>query len=237
MRKLFFCFGLAALALPAAAQPYVKNAFTTNVAPLANGLSLFRTNTPGFGILEASNVFVTPFASGAQVGVPFRMFSVTNDVITTNVSTGPISLLSNLTGTVTLPANFLQPGMTIRVWLQGNVFSPASLQNWTNAVTLGGTLLATNTAPIPISLAAGDDFGIDFMITCRSIGASGSVYCQGGLTPPNAVGSMLANRRKLWLASGPVTVNTTGTLALDVTVHCQTTLSFWIRQGYAMVIP
>lgn len=184
------------------------------------------------GAVVATNLSVTPFA--IPVGVPFRLFTITNDVVITNV-TGPVNVLSNLLGTATLPADFWQPGMTIEIDLYGKYFMTGTLTQ-SNEVYYGASLIGTNS--MPWFAAQGDAWSSHLQITCRTIGASGSLYCQGFLELPASVGGVSGATKNIRLVSGAVTVNTTVSTALSYKMNPgATTTAFYIHSGRGKVVP
>ncbi len=164
----------------------------------------------------------------------FALFSLTNSVVVTNV-TASTSLLGNQIGTFTLPANLLQPGTVIKCEFAGEISTPGSPAGMTNRVTLGGSILATNTVPFVASMA-GDPWSINFTITCQTAGASGTVICEGLACQPTSAGGV-SSMRRLRLASGAVTVDTTGTLALGFDLHPGTTTTgVKLNSGFGMIV-
>ena len=216
---------------------------TTFVQALTGGtnnlLSLRTTNGATLGGVRSnhtaffSNVTVSPF--GVEVGVPFRMFSITNPIAITN-TVALVSLLSNQLGTFTLPANFLTPGMVIQCDFAGELSSGVALNGITNRVTLGGVVIATNIVPIFVN-AQNEPWRISFTVLCQTNGASGSVICEGIAFQPTSIGGVTSGRR-LRLASGSVAANTTGALALGFDVQPGTNvLGLRLNTGIGTIKP
>lgn len=199
--------------------------YSNNVATL-----MVRSN----GITVASNVAIYPI--GNEVEVPYRLFSMTNSSILTNITTSA-NIISNYTGTITLPANFWKPGKRINLKFRGSYFTPAGTPTWTNAVFLDSTMIASNLIPL-IASVTGDVWEDDIDIVCINIGASGSIICHGMNSIPSTSGGTSAIGRRIRMASGAVTVDTTVSATLSVTFHpSATTRALEIYIGYGTVYP
>lgn len=125
-------------------------------------------------------------------------------------------------GTLTLPANFLSPGKTVRIRLKGTIGDTTTAPTYTLAVTLGGVSLGTTGAITLVGTSLSNrTWEMDFTFTCRTAGSSGTVF-GGGLwvwsqsTTATAIGQAAIGA----LASS--TVNTTTSLAINVTLACGT---------------
>jgi len=179
--------------------------------------------------------FIARTRTIAASGASYRLFTITNDVVVTNV-TGPVSVLSNLLGTATLPANFWQPGMRIEIQLEGRYWMTGTLTH-SNEVYYGSALLATNSMPY-LSSTLGDSWKADLTITCRTTGASGSLYCQGHTWIPSIANGVTVIGKPLRLVSGAVTVDTTASTALDYKFNPgATTSALHIKSGAATITP
>jgi hypothetical protein len=127
--------------------------------------------------------------------------SVTNTVTETSV----------LNSTITLPANTLNIGKTIRFKLSG-LHSAVSSPTIRIKVKLGTTIILDTTAVTTSNLTNGLVV-IEGDITCRTTGTSGSVYGQGLY---NEYGT--TNNFNQMINTGATTINTTTSQVLDVTV-------------------
>ena len=132
------------------------------------------------------------------------------------------SIIGTGVGTTTLPANYLVAGKTIRITMYGAYSTKASGNGTlTIKVKLGATAILTLPATTPTANLTKQPFVIDAILTCRTTGTTGTVIGQGDLFLSNAaaetgVSYMLPNSGTDTLT--PVAnINTTGTLAVDVT--------------------
>lgn len=182
----------------------------------------------------ASNLVVYPL--GDEVGVPYRLFNMTNSSILTNKTTSA-NIISNYSGRINLPANFWTPGKRVQLMFRGSYFSPAGTFTWTNAVFVGSTMIASNLVPLAASVA-GDVWEEEIDIVCQNAGASGTLVCHGMCVIPSAAGGTSAVGRRVRLASGAVTVDTTAAADLSVTFHpSATTRALEIYIGHGTVYP
>lgn len=189
----------------------------------------------GGATVSVTNAVVSPF--GVEIGVPFRLFCITNNVTVTN-TTVATSLLSNLNGTATIPANFWRPGMSVTFIGGGGSFSPGSgILGWTNELKMGGTRLGTNCFPLPTGLANTPTI-FHWTISCLSTGASGVFTYFGGVDNNLSAASATRQMRGYSSVADTVTLDTTGALTIDMIWHTpNTTVAVNLRSGYAMVIP
>ena len=174
-----------------------------------------------------------------QLNFPSRLFTITNNVQITNV-TAPTSVFSNLLGSATLPANFWKPGMVVEAALSGRYWMGAGNLQQSNEMYYGAVLLATNHMPYFAASGAGDEWTSQFTITCLTVGASGTLHCQGWQIIPSTVNGVSGVTKMFRLAtgSGIATVDTTASTALDYKFHPgATTTALWIHSGFAHVTP
>lgn len=136
------------------------------------------------------------------------LFAATADKTIGN-SVAETSAFGTGTGSLTLAANLLAAGGSIRGSIRGKI-SETGTPTLQLKVKLGAVVLIDSTAlTLPASLST-SYFEIDFVITCRTAGATGTVYCQARMI---AGGTVLAVP-----ATATATVDTTGTLALDASL-------------------
>lgn len=128
-------------------------------------------------------------------------------------STAETSLFGTGVGSLTIPASFLIAGRSLRVKLFG-YFSTTGTPTLNIKATLGGSTVCTSGAVATSGTISSKYWEIEVLITCRSTGASGTVIGQGLFTYDN---STQAGKAVGVVATATTTVNTTGTLALDVT--------------------
>lgn len=115
-------------------------------------------------------------------------------------------------GTLTLPANFLVAGKTIR--LRGQGFnSSTGTPNITIKIKFGSTVILT-TGVIATGNGTNDGFDFEGVITCRTTGGSGTVFSQGYYFELHTLGvkSDMTN-------TATTTIDTTTTQALTATVE------------------
>ena len=117
---------------------------------------------------------------------------------------------------LTLPAGYLYVGQRLRVVGYG-IFSTTSTPNLTLGVYYGGvagTLLA-GTGTVATGTATAWPWRIQCEIYVRSLGSSGTVWCNGIVW----LGTSLAAMTPLWIPNSqtqPITVDTTAAKALTV---------------------
>lgn len=111
-------------------------------------------------------------------------FKKTADTTVANTVT-ETSLVGTGTGTVTLPANFLIIGRTIRVHAAGYYSDAAAPGTINFRVRLGGisgTVILNTTALTPAGTVSNQLWEMDAYFTCRTTGATGTIYAQGHVT-------------------------------------------------------
>lgn len=138
---------------------------------------------------------------------------------TVAATTAETTIIGTGSGSLTLPANYLSVGKMIRFSVRGLYSTPAlNIGNIAIKMKLGGTVLnaAASASALAVSVTNAGFEG-EALITCRTIGASGTVILMGGLT--YGVGNNLA---PLVLAvnngTSTTTIDTTTALAFDCTV-------------------
>lgn len=125
--------------------------------------------------------------------------------------------------TTTLPANFLKAGTTIRGKVFGTVdtpgAAPATMRVLVRYGGTSGTILLDSGAITPNVDLVDSQLEVDFQVTCRTVGATGTVFAQGNTkwnsnTIPDSRGMGTAGTGAGNGAT--VTVDTTGANALVV---------------------
>lgn len=124
------------------------------------------------------------------------------------------SLFTTGVGTLTLPANYLKAGKTLRFWLRGYHTMDVTPPNITVALTLGGVTVCT-TGSFSDAANTNQYWELIGDITCRTTGVLGTVWGQGKFNMEEGGGT--ADTRGL-TATAAATVNTTISLAIDATV-------------------
>jgi hypothetical protein len=140
------------------------------------------------------------------------IFSQTENKTVSNVS-GEVSLFGNGVGTTTLPANFWTVGKSLKITIMGFVSSgvnrASSIRVKIGSVTIVSSINET------LSLLDNNFWEGFVIITCRSIGATGSVIAQGR-TLMGTSADLNVTMRKL-VNTTAVQVNTTISSDLDIT--------------------
>ena len=139
-------------------------------------------------------------------------FTATADATVTNTTT-ETTVLGTGVGSLTLPANFLTVGKTIRISVRG-IISNAVAATLRVRVFYGATALLDSTATGILGTNTNTFFMVSASFTCRTTGATGTVLPTGNLTYNNSTTSQ-ANGL---VVTGPVTIDTTTANALDIRV-------------------
>lgn len=148
------------------------------------------------------------------------IFVGTADKLVTN-TTSDTSAVPTGVGDTTVQADWWQVGRAVRIIAHGTYSTPAIVGGTaTVKVKLGSTVIASVSTSALLTGASALGFHFEVMITCRSVGASGSVSIGG------AIGYQVASSARVYdmLDNGAatVTVDTTGSGAIDVTVAWDT---------------
>jgi len=127
------------------------------------------------------------------------------------------SIIGSGVGTVTLPANFFVAGKTVRIKAYGHMTDATMGGSVEVKLKLGATTLATSGAQSPGILVTDAGWEIEAVITCRTTGASGTVFAQGRmLINDNSSSSYLPFA--FWMTNtGTDTIDTTASLAIGLT--------------------
>lgn len=155
------------------------------------------------------------FIDGIKQGVNGTIFRQTQSV-TVNTTNAETTLVGTGEGTVTLPADFLTVGKTIRVTAGGWYGTTGTP---TNAVRLKyGTTTILQTSGDALSAGIGNDrmWRMQAEFTCRSVGATGTVIGEGMLAYWNG-GS--TNRPFAMQTLTTITINTTTSNAIGLTTQ------------------
>ena len=182
---------------------------TNVVLALSNGLTL-----AGSGTLPATGTqtYVVDYRTAVNQGrYQLPVFSQTASVTVGNTVT-ETTLVGAGQGSVTLPANFFIVGKAIRMTMRGVVSSTGG-PNITVKVKLGATTILT-TGAVAAASATDDGFVLDALLTCRTVGATGTIFSQGSFQELIVAGNIMDMAN-----TAAATIDTTGTLAIDVTVE------------------
>ena len=120
------------------------------------------------------------------------------------------TIVGTVTGGKTLPAALLVAGKTVRVRAFG-VLSSTGTPNLTVKVKFGSTVIATTGAVAQSGTPTDVGWELDCLITCRTTGASGTVFAQGVFRYGTVVMPLAA--------TAAVTVDTTGAHIIDLTAQ------------------
>ncbi len=199
-----------------------------------------------------ANVYTaTQVGTGSLLGGTLRSLASLTSVLKATVITTPITINNTDTETVvltvTLPANFLKAGTTIKGRIYGTIATPgASLADARFYVKYGGTagteLLDSGAVTLGNSLV-NSLVMLDFTLTCLTIGATGTAEVQGILnwgsnTAPAARGLGTAGSGATNAAA--ITIDTTASKALVVTFDWSAAGSGHttvIRAGHIEILP
>jgi hypothetical protein len=143
--------------------------------------------------------------------------ALVNSTVTTSLLTGALAPPS--IGSLTIPANTLQVGTRLRFWLFGSyAVANSSSPKLTVTVLLGGQTLASYQTVAPTTSFSGywlmtSDIASEFIV--QSIGATGKIIGVGAINLNGWTASNFTNNGAS-AAMSQVTINTTGSLALDL---------------------
>lgn len=137
-----------------------------------------------------------------------------------NNTAAETTLIGTGTGSATFTANLLTAGKTFRVIQKGFISTTSPADTCNLRVKIGGTTVSTiaiDTSSMGASQTNVPYF-LEYLIVCRTTGASGTVMITGTITypVPTAFGIPTPVVQAIG-SSSTVTVNTTGTLANDIT--------------------
>lgn len=163
--------------------------------------------TSGTGLIQAdANGTLTKGADLTALGI----YAQTDQkAVTGNTDT---SLIGTVTGVTTLPANFFGVGKTITIFVSGLYSQANSSQTCTISLKIGATTL-TNTLSFSHGSSLTDVYWeAAFVLTCRTAGAAGVIAYQGKGLVNHATNPLFSYMNAATVSS----INTTGTLAIDV---------------------
>lgn len=127
-------------------------------------------------------------------------------------ATTDTTLLGTLAGSSTLPANFFGVGKTITIFVSGLYSQANSSQTCTISLKIGATTLTNTLSFTHNSTLTNVYWEAAFVLTCRTAGASGVIAYQGKGMVNHATNPLFSFMPAATVSS----INTTGTLALDV---------------------
>lgn len=169
----------------------------------------------------------TSFSSGTNVPTGLyehdgtSAFRIRSTWFTSTADAGPsntateTSLKGTGVGVSTLPANWFVAGRTIRIAARGWFETAAVPGTLTIKFKLGSTTVATTTAKTPGASVGLDGWSVDLLCTCRTTGATGTVYAQGCFEHGDGT---TANEFSWYMVNNATTtIDTTVAEAVDVT--------------------
>ena len=176
-------------------------------------------------ILATDDGVVGPFMvqsiaiGNLPTGVVRSIFTSTTTAIISN-SSSETSLIGSGVGTLTLAANALAEGRTIRIRVWGVLSSLGVLPgNLTLKVKFGSTVIASTGAVALTTGLSSAIFVIECDITCRSTGGSGSVMAQGKALVTTALADI---SEPMSNGTSTVTIDTTASNVVGVTAQFST---------------
>lgn len=169
------------------------------------------TTTGQFKIAQTGDTLLFPSSTGFLT----VLYAATTDSTLTNTIT-ETSIIPTGIGTLTAPANFLVVGKVLRARIAGIYTTPGlGTPAITVKIKLGSTVIGSvTTSSLAVGITGARFYG-DSYITVRSIGASGSVVIDSGVTY-NTTGNVIVSDA-LNNGAAAVTIDTTGSLTMDVT--------------------
>lgn len=156
------------------------------------------------------------FESGIKQMLTGCIFTQTADKTIANTTT-ETSMVGTGVGGLTLPANFFVAGKTIRISMSG-VYSTVAVTGDTVTIKIkyGSTVLASKATTALVTGGTNLAWFAEALITCRSVGSSGTVQVSGGVRYQIAGSAIVEN--ELNNGAAKTTLNTTTSNLLDVTV-------------------
>jgi hypothetical protein len=213
----------------------------TAVATLSSATALFPGTVNAVGGLLNNGLAVSAAGANSLTGVsqiaPGTIYISTADA--TMATTSDVSCFGTGSGTQTIPANSVAVGTRFSLSCLGNYTTPAASTAFlTMKLKWGGTTvvnLTTGAMPAPTTKGL---FRMQADCTIRSIGASGSIICNGHELNIDALigaNSLTAD----FSATAPVTVATNASALLDMTIAWSavtSTQSITSNQSYIGVV-
>lgn len=161
------------------------------------------------GLTTACTAVPISGAGSPPSGTP--IFTQTADAVVANTTT-ETSVVGTGVGSKTTSANYFSAGTSLVVWTSG-YFSSAVADTLNIKIKAGSTIVGQTGAFTPTS-QTNAVFRLHTLVTCRTTGASGTFDVN---TILESTGSTLTPNQPKILNTSTVTLDTTGTLAWDVT--------------------
>lgn len=166
------------------------------------------------------------FATGGMHG------GLTNDFVGScfvqTATAGPTNTttatqLLNGSGHTNFGVNFFNSvGRTMRINLSGQYSTAATPGTYGWVIQMGSATIATNDLPVPASLS-NMGWELDAMLTFRTVGASGTVMCDGAVTLNTNGNTVVRLPLKNTTVDTTVTIDTTAAQNISVRAHTSVT--------------
>lgn len=139
-------------------------------------------------------------------------------IAATTTETTIIGTSTTSSNSLTIPANYLYAGKALRFQVRGVYSTPAlNIGNILVKVKLDSTILCSGTASALLVSATNVGFVGDALITCQSVGVTGSIVIMAGVNY-----GVTNNTAPLSLALNngitPITIDTTASQTFNVTI-------------------
>lgn len=192
------------------------NAYSGTLSSSAATANVYTASQAGTGQLFGGSL-----RSLSSLTAPLTSKSLTSIITVDNTATE-----TEITGlTMTLPANFLKAGTTIKGEMWGQIDTPgAGVPSATIKVYYGGTAgtVLLNTGAVTHSVSLADSLvRMEFLLTCISTGATGTMEAQGMISWGSNTAP--ANRGLGTAATG---ATNDSTITIDTTASKDITVSF-----------
>lgn len=183
---------------------------TTVGLDFANFTSQAASSTDGAVWSDSTEKTLTTRSVGLNLPIIGAMFvSTAAHAAITNA--GPTTMFGTGVGTLTIPANYLIAGRSLRVDITGTISTAATSPTLNLFLNLGGSSVVTTGAKALTTSITTGDFHLIAILTSRGLGASQRVDGNIIFMHNNATATM-----SMVGAKGNANFNTSGSLALDV---------------------
>lgn len=144
------------------------------------------------------------------------LFTQTADQVVANTGS-ETTIVGSGVGSLTLPAGFFVAGKTIRITMSG-VYSTKAVTGDTVTIKIkyGTTVLASKATTALVTGGNNLFWESEVIVTCRSIGSSGTVQVSGGVRYQIASSAIVAD--ELNNGASTTTLDTTASALFDVTI-------------------
>ena len=187
---------------------------------------------------------LTQAGTGPVVSATLRTLSGLNAVLlakkqtTVYTASNSSTELVNTDLTVSLPANFLKVGTTIRGTVWGVITTPgagpATVEMFVKYGGTAGTILLDSGAITPTVSLTNSPVKMDFMITCTAVGGTGTVEAQGMVTlNPSGALSATVGPSNRGMGTAGTGVGNSSAITIDTTTANDLITSF--KMGSAVV--